>query len=240
MAVSESISETEVQTNFARFPKLPLELREEIFSYQLPGPRVVEIVERNIPASTTQPVENHLDLLRSSIGSFNTPPILLSISKESRALFKRKYRLAFEHILVHPVYINFKIDVVACTSTTVWTTFMTMALSTGQSQIEFDPITTLALPAPTTTYDSRALVGLALQAAMDFPGLKKLMMIEPRMYWAQLTQSPVVALHQEELSDLITLHLQISFRGVDRGEHWKACEVEILTECALRSRYPDV
>lgn len=117
---------------------------------------------------------------------------------------------------------------------------MTIAEMTGVAQIEFDPVQNLALPAPTPTYESRALVGLAIQAAMDFPSLKKLLVIEPRMYWARTAQTPVISLDQQEMRDLVILHRQIIFCGVDRGKYWEASEVEIVTEGALGSRYPDL
>ncbi|PVH79452.1 hypothetical protein DL98DRAFT_532938 [Cadophora sp. DSE1049] len=239
MASQDSILEPQTPTTFPKFPKLPLELRDEVMSYHLPEPRFVEIVQRNIPAAGTQPVASHAALLQSSIGIFNTPPLLLSVNRESRALVKRKYRLAFESVLVHPVYINFEIDVLACLSMPVWTTFMAIAQMTGEAPIEFDPIKNLALPAPTPTYKARALVGMAIQVARDFPGLRKLLVVEPRMYWAQVTPTPVNPLDQQELRDLLTLHRQIAFCGVYRGEHWEASEAEIVPEGALRSRYPD-
>lgn len=110
---------------------------------------------------------------------------------------------------------------------------------TGVAQIEFDAVRNLALPAPTSTYDSRALVGTAIQAAMDFPSLKKLLVIEPRMYWAKTAPTSVTSLDRQELRDLVTLHRQMIFCGVDRGKYWKVSEVEIVTEGVMRPRYPD-
>lgn len=137
------------------------------------------------------------------------------------------------------VYIDFKVDVLACFSTTVWTTFVTVAQMTGVAQIEFDPVRNLAFPAPTSTYDSRALVGTAIQAAMDFPSLKKLLVFDPRMYWAKTAPTSVTSLDRQELRDLVTLHRQMIFCGVDRGKYWEVSEVEIVTEGVMRPRYPD-
>ncbi|KAH7407241.1 hypothetical protein BKA64DRAFT_775011 [Cadophora sp. MPI-SDFR-AT-0126] len=239
MASQDSISEPQTPTSFPKFPKLPLELREEIMGYHLPGPRMIEIVERGVPTTTTQPAASYLALLQSSIGCFNTPILLLSVNKESRALVKRKYVLVFENLLVHPVYINVKIDILACFSTTAWTTFLTIAQLSGDSQIEFDPVQYLALPAPTPTYHSRALLGLAMQVSTDFPSLRKLYVIEPRMYWAQVTPIPVIPLGSQELRDLVMLHRRIVFGGVDRGKYWVSSEVGVVTEGVLRVRYPD-
>ncbi|KAL2073049.1 hypothetical protein VTL71DRAFT_10373 [Oculimacula yallundae] len=231
-------SQSEALTEFLVFPKLPLELKYEVFSYYLPGPRIIEIVERNLPIGGVQQGPANLNLIQSSIGCFNFPLILLSISKESRKYVQAMYRLAFENVLVHPVYINLNIDILACFSTTVWTTFSTLAQLSGDDQIEFDGIKNLALPAPTPTYNSGALVNLAIEVNANFPNLKQLFVAEPPMYWARVNATPPVPLAQAEIKDLVTLHRQLVFRGVDRGERWEASEVQIVTEGALKLRYP--
>ncbi|KAL5323855.1 hypothetical protein ACEPPN_008397 [Leptodophora sp. 'Broadleaf-Isolate-01'] len=232
-----SISETKVLYTFTKFPKLPLELRDEIWGYHQ-SPRLVEIVQRHLPEMGSQPVANAMGQLQASIGSFAAPPMLLSINGESRAVALRKYHLAFENVLAHPVYIDFPIDVLTCFSIPIWLSFAAIVQLTGDDQIEFDRVKNLALPAPTPIYNSRALVNMAIEANIAFPGLKKLFVVEPWMYWAQVTSVPVIPLDQQELKDLITLLRQIVFRGVNTGEKWEASEVEIVSEGALRMMYP--
>ncbi|KAG4435724.1 hypothetical protein IFR05_008810 [Cadophora sp. M221] len=233
-----SISEAKGLNIFKTFPKLPLELRDEIWSYH-PSPRLIEIVQRNFPTMGSLPTANTMGQLQSSIGSFSAPPTLLSICQESRAVGLGKYKLAFENVLVHPVYIDFSVDVLACFSIPTWTSFVAIAQMTGDDQVEFDRIKNLALPAPTPTYNPRASVNMAIEATMEFPSLKRLFVVEPQMYWAQVTAVPVIPLDQQEIKDLVTLHRQIAFRGVNREEEWEASEVEITPERVLRLIYPE-
>ncbi|CZT43983.1 uncharacterized protein RSE6_04099 [Rhynchosporium secalis] len=233
----DSIVPTAGASDFQKFAELSLELKYEIFDLLLPGPRILEIVERRVAEAGSQTAANHLNMVRSSVGCFNAPLILLSISHESREFFLKKYHQVFENVLLNPVYINFNIDVLTFLSVPVWMTFSTMARMTGDNQIEFDRIKSLVLPAPTPTYNSRALVNLAIQTNAEFTSLKQLFVAEPPMYWALVPSTAPVTLGKANIKDLVTLHRQIAFRGVDRGKKWEASEVEIVTEGALKLKY---
>ncbi|KAH7357158.1 hypothetical protein BKA65DRAFT_548550 [Rhexocercosporidium sp. MPI-PUGE-AT-0058] len=183
MATSSDISTSEDNAlpTFLKFPKLPLELRDEIWEYHR-TPRLIEIIQRNYPAMGNRAAANPIGQLHESIGCFATPPMLLSISRESRAVALRKYHVAFEHILVSPAYIDFSIDVLACFSISTWLSFAAIARITGKDQIQFDRVKNLALPAPTPTYDSRPLINMVIEANKDFPALKQLIIVEPLIY----------------------------------------------------------
>ncbi|KAE9371143.1 hypothetical protein N431DRAFT_294227, partial [Stipitochalara longipes BDJ] len=72
---------------FPQFNKLPLEIREQIWEFSLPGPRVV-----TLDTSRDTPVPERLCFSRVFKAR---NPVLLSTCRESRAVAKRRYKLAF-------------------------------------------------------------------------------------------------------------------------------------------------
>ncbi|KAI1393405.1 uncharacterized protein F4822DRAFT_11986 [Hypoxylon trugodes] len=78
---------------FHLFARLPIELRFNIWAYNLPGPRIVEIKYSNEPILTSQLQE---DTDRPIIYASSSPiPVNLHICRESRAEALKRYRLLF-------------------------------------------------------------------------------------------------------------------------------------------------
>jgi hypothetical protein len=83
---------------FTKFPDLPLEIQREIWTYLLPGPRVIHIM--GSPSAKGQCFVDPIEI-----------PLLLRICQESRALACKRYRLSFESHLRRPIYFNFSSDI---------------------------------------------------------------------------------------------------------------------------------
>ncbi|KAH6671029.1 hypothetical protein B0J14DRAFT_427389, partial [Halenospora varia] len=89
---------------FTLFPHLPTEIRLQIYSHILPGPRQVPIHYKFSPQSATKTVT-------SGFFPVLPPPTILHISSESRTFALEHLTLAFgSHFNPPKVYFNFEQD----------------------------------------------------------------------------------------------------------------------------------
>ncbi|KAG4434830.1 hypothetical protein IFR05_009701 [Cadophora sp. M221] len=91
------------EKKFALFPKLPLELRTMIWKQALPGPRVIAITNSTVhPQTFAETLKPQPDRPKSNA----VLPTLLHVNSESREITLKIYKLAFEHQLLKPIYID--------------------------------------------------------------------------------------------------------------------------------------
>lgn len=94
---------------FTLFPKLPTELRLQIWKYALPGPRVIRVKK------------NWKMFLPGRIRAAAKPPAILQTNSESRQLAMRFYELSFNSAIKgRPIDINYRVDALYMES---WDTF---------------------------------------------------------------------------------------------------------------------
>jgi len=107
----------ESTSNFTLFPKLPPELRLEIWRLSIPKNRVVRIIAGGC---VLDPPDAHVDEQGNTedgrycfrTQSTETIPALLHTSRESRAEGLKMYSLCLATRLIYPVYFNFTSDFV--------------------------------------------------------------------------------------------------------------------------------
>ncbi|PMD35708.1 hypothetical protein L207DRAFT_533805 [Hyaloscypha variabilis F] len=107
---SKDISNVPERT-FHPFPRLPIELRFQIWEMHLPEARVLEFAplepKRDFSLlcySLNPPLVSHFEM--KPLG------VLPYVSRDSRQLFLGKYRLCFGSMLEKPIYFNPKVDIV--------------------------------------------------------------------------------------------------------------------------------
>lgn len=96
--------------SFISFGKLPNELKNRIWLYTLPGPRIVEIFFQGNEEPSDYPEGCDIKAV-----SPTKPPSLLFVSGESRFETKRQYKalnLGHDIHIPNPIYVDFSIDTV--------------------------------------------------------------------------------------------------------------------------------
>jgi len=95
-------------SEFTLFPKLPKELRDEIWDIALPGPRILRV------RRDASYIFHRRFLWGRSLCSIATAPIataLLHVSREARAVALRRYEPSFGGLLVTgPFYFDYERD----------------------------------------------------------------------------------------------------------------------------------
>jgi hypothetical protein len=97
--------QTDDDSSFPQFGKLPKEIRLEIWEAALPGPRIVELRERPLKSS------GHLTPI-TSFKSYCRAPDILFACRESHEVAIRHYERAFDMVASHPeTWFDFHRDV---------------------------------------------------------------------------------------------------------------------------------
>ena len=100
-AIAQPVPST---TIFTLFPKLPLELRLQIWEFALPQPRVIEAYPHR--DDNGQLLDNYASCRAIVVA----PPAILHTNRESRILAQRTYTLAFNGPFREPIYFDFQRD----------------------------------------------------------------------------------------------------------------------------------
>jgi hypothetical protein len=163
---------------FTKFPDLPPEIQREIWTYLLPGPRVIHIM-----GSPRAEGQCFVDMIEN--------PLLLRICQESRALACKWYRLSFEPHLRRPIYFNFSSDILLMQNEKVLSMFFERGKGSITSEVTMVKVLAISLPFVETTASlhviSRLLFVMAIHtgvinAATRFGNLREILLLttEPR------------------------------------------------------------
>lgn len=108
--------ESNPASEFTIFPKLPLELKDMIWKFALPDPRIVGITSHAIGDPDQIPYSSDYEdgVLNESFVfkvDVNALPMGLFLAcSRSRKIALQRYELAFGSRLTHPIYFDFKRD----------------------------------------------------------------------------------------------------------------------------------
>jgi hypothetical protein len=100
---------------FIRFPKLPAELRQEIWTLSLPGPRdiLIHLDPQDMRTMDVSDIKEDEHTYYRAKAYAGPVPAHLHINQESRAVAKIYYGLGFEdQTRGRPIYVDFKVDTI--------------------------------------------------------------------------------------------------------------------------------
>jgi hypothetical protein len=107
---SQTLNQSEAtEASFAFFPKLPIEIRQQIWKLNMPGPRIVNISHdpegmRIVELDQTESGRNPFWKAKANAGPV---PALLHVNDEARSLLLKHYTLCFEkQTQGHPIYFD--------------------------------------------------------------------------------------------------------------------------------------
>jgi hypothetical protein len=127
-----------IPTTFHSFSRLPVELRFQIYSYLIPGPRTIAIKVDELQVTHHSAYQRAMIKIarrnRNRIANFGAGslsitrgvamiPALLHVSHEARAYMRRYYQLSFSPFLGYPIWFDFEKDILFLKDTDVMWSF---------------------------------------------------------------------------------------------------------------------
>ena len=106
LRASSSASRGKPSSMFVLFPKLPTELRLQIWKYAIPGARKITLKRRKN--------SSQLSVTTPSLTASPYTPDILHVCQESRAMALEYYQVSFAKECTRPMYFNPNQDVVLC------------------------------------------------------------------------------------------------------------------------------
>jgi hypothetical protein len=126
---------------FIRFPKLPAELREEIWILSLPGPRdiMIRLDPQDMRALDVSDIKEDEHPYYRAKAYAGAVPAHLHVNQESRAVAKIYYELDFEkQTRGRPIYVDFKTDTICLLDDKSFYAFYGRHLSRGWKNTKED------------------------------------------------------------------------------------------------------
>jgi hypothetical protein len=109
VAVENTASDT--SREFTLFPKLPPELRDVVWKFTLPDPRILTLLCHRISLTDQKPILFTTDAVsKANVNAVATP--LLHTCSRSRQIALGRYECAFDGLLNHPIYFDWERDTV--------------------------------------------------------------------------------------------------------------------------------
>jgi 2EXR family len=110
-SVAVANTASDASREFALFPKLPPELRDMVWKFMLPDPRILNLLCHRPTHTDQEPILfSHDPVSKANINVVATP--LLHTCSRSRQIALGRYERAFDGLLNHPIYFDWERDTV--------------------------------------------------------------------------------------------------------------------------------